>query len=154
MNKRKDYSMLYAALAGFTLFLLIVVWFVAHIDWEGHVTIPIEHLFPEGVQVIEERDSHEFRDGVAWVVVQIPPEAEREFVQLLREIGFTDAQMPEELQDKVRGDPDTSMAADIPNCLWRFKDETPEIVEGQITDYTLYLYDLDTSRLYYIEYDS
>ena len=79
--------MLYGALAGFTLFVLFAGWIFAHIDWDSHVGSPVVHLFPEGTQIIEERDSHGgfHGDGVAFLAAQIPQSSSEEFALLLQE---------------------------------------------------------------------
>lgn len=78
--------MLYGVLAGFTLFGLFAGWLFAHIDWNSHVGSPVDYLFPEGTQIIEERDSHGgfHGDGVAFLSAQIPPEASQDFAFLLQ----------------------------------------------------------------------
>lgn len=157
-KERRDFSMLYGVLAGFALFALVAVWIFAHIDWDSHVESPVDYLFPEGTQIIEERDSHGgfHGDGVAFLSAQIPVESSQGFAQLLREKGFTNVPISEELQDQLRGCSETCMAADIPNCLWWFQDESPKSNGSRdwFINYTLHLYDLDTSIYYYIEFDS
>ena len=71
MKGNRDYSMLYGVLAGFALFVLFVGWLIAHTDWDSHVGSPVDYLFPEGTQIIEERDSHGgfHGDCVAFCVV-------------------------------------------------------------------------------------
>ena len=84
MKGNRDYSMLYGVLAGFALFVLFVGWLIAHTDWDSHVGSPVDYLFPEGTQIIEERDSHGgfHGDGVAFLSAQIPPEASQDFALL------------------------------------------------------------------------
>lgn len=156
MNKKRDYSMLYGVLAGFTLFVLFAGWLFAHIDWDSHVGSPVDYLFPEGTQIIEERDSHGgfHGDGVAFLSAQIPPEASQDFAFLLQERNFTDLAVPEDIQYQLRIDPETCIAADIPNCLWWFEDESPADCLGEYTNYTFHAYDLDNGIYYYIEFDS
>jgi len=148
--------MLYGALAGFALFALLAGWLIAHTDRDGYVRSPLRYLFPEGTQIIEERDSHGgfHGDGVAFLAAQIPESASREFALLLQERNFTDLAVPEEIQYQLRIDPETCMAADISNSLWWFEDESPADCLGEYTNYTFHAYDLDTSIYYYIESDS
>lgn len=157
MKGNRDYSMLYGVLAGFALFVLFVGWLIAHTDWDSHVGSPVDYLFPEGTQIIEERDSHGgfHGDGVAFLSAQIPPEASQDFALLLQERNFTDLAVPEDIQYQLRIDPETCIAADISNSLWWFEDESPDDCLGEYTNYTFHAYDLDNGiYYYYIEFDS
>ena len=155
MRQKKDYSMLYGVLAGFAVFILVAGWFIIHIDRGNHVHVPIEHLFPEGTQVIEESDSHEFRDGTALAAVQIPPEASENFAQNLRRQNFVETPIAEDVQWTLTGVSEAEASLKVTNGLWYFSDDTPEQFRGeQYHNYTFMMYDLDTAICYYIEYDS
>ena len=156
MNRRRDLSMLYGALAGFALFVLLASWVFAHIDWGSHVGSPVDYLFPEGTQIIETRDSHGgfHGDGVAFLAAQIPPEDSQEFALSLQERNFTDGSIPEDIQYKLQIDPETRIVAEVSNSLWWFEDESPEDCFGEYTNYTFHAYDLDNAIYYYIEFDS
>jgi len=155
MRQKKDYSMLYGVLAGFAVFVLVAGWFITHIDQENHVRVPIEHLFPEGTQVIEESDSHEFRDGTALTVVRIPQETSENFAQELQRQNFVETPITESVQWALTGVPEAEASLKVTNGLWYFSDDTPEQFRGeQYHNYTFMIYDLDTAICYYIEYDS
>ena len=156
--KKRDGSMLWAALAGFALFVLLAAGINYMVDFGGqwHESTDFDRYFsfPEGTEY-EMTDSHGgfLGDGVTLLVAQIPQEASQEFVRLLQEKGFTDAPISEALREKVAGDPDTA-AVETANGLWWFEDDSPEGHEGSYMNYTFHMYDPDTCTYYYIEYDS
>lgn len=156
MRENRAHSILYGVLAGFALFGLFAGWVFTHIDWNDHGGAPMDHLFPDGTQLIEQCDSHGgfHGDGVAFLAVQIPPGTSAEFASLLQESGFTDMPLPEDIQYKLRIDPETCMAADIPNSLWWFEDQSPADCLGKYTNYTFHAYDPDNAVYYFIESDS
>ena len=155
MKPRKDRSMLYAVLTGFAVFTLISGWLIAHNEQETHVRIPIDYLFPGGTQIIDESDSHEFRDGTALAVARIPQESSENFAQELQRQNFVETPIAEDVQWALTGVPEAETSLKVTNGLWYFSDDTPEQFRGkQYHNYTFMIYDLDTAICYYIEYDS
>ena len=155
MKRKRDFAMLYAVLAGFLLFFgipfTLIVWATVREDNRPY------RLLPDGAQIIEQRDSHGgfLGDGVSFMSVQIPLKDSAEFVQQLKEKGFTDAPVPEDIRGKVSGDKETCEAADIAHALWWFRDDSPDdVCLLCYTNYTFQIYDLNTGIYYYIEYDS
>ena len=152
-KKQKDFSMLYAALAGFTLFVLLVSWFVARMDWSNPAG-PIYGILPDGYQIVEDSDTHTFRDGTRTFIVKIPSEASDSFAATLEEKGFVNTPLPDDIYQKVKGDPEVKVVTTVTNGLWWFKDDSPEDIWGEYTNYDLHVYDLDTGIYYYFESDS
>lgn len=145
--------MLYSALAGFTLFVLLVSWFIAHTDWSS-LAGPVYSILPDGYQIIEDRDTHTFRDGTRIFVVKIPPEASDSFAASLQEKGFVNTPLTDDIYQKVKGDPEVEVVTSVTNGLWWIKDDSPEDDQGEYTNYDLHVYDLDTRTYYYFESDS
>ncbi len=160
MKRKRDFAMLYASLAGFLLFVVLPIGCVSLLvrsSEETHVSSPVSRLLPDGAQIIEERDSHGgfHGDGVSFLSVQIPMKDSAEFVQQLKEKGFTDAPVPEDIRGKLSGDKETCAAANIAHALWWFRDDSPDdVCLFCYTNYTFQIYDLNTGIYYYIEYDS
>ena len=152
-KQQKDFSMLYGALAGFTLFVLLVGWFVARTDWSSPAG-PIYGILPDGYQIVEDSDTHTFRDGTRTFIVKIPSEASDSFVASLEEKGFVNTPLPDDIYQKVKGDPEVKVVTTVTNGLWWFKDDSPEDIWGEYTNYDLHIYDLDTGIYYYFESDS
>lgn len=153
MKGRRDYSMLYGALAGFTLFVLLVSWFIAHTDWSSPAR-PVYGILPDGYQIIEDRDTRTFRDGTRVFIAKIPSEASDSFAASLQEKGFADTPLPDDIYQKVKGDPEVKVVTSVTNGLWWLKDDSPEDDQGEYTNYDLHVYDLDTRTYYYFESDS
>ena len=157
--KKKGLAMCYAALIGLIWIAFRVLPRLAlpvFVIWAITTPSTIGIDFPEGTQIIEERDSHGgfLGDGVTLIAAQIPPETSEDFIQILWEKGFTDAPISEDIRYKLQNDPETCMAAEVFNGLWWFEEESPADCLGEYTNYTFHAYDLDTSIYYYIEYDS
>ena len=153
MKERRDYSMLYGALAGFTLFVLLVSWFIAHTDWSSPAG-PVYSILPDGYQIIEDRDTHTFRDGTRIFVVKIPSEASDSFAVSLQEKGFVNTPLTDDIYQKVKSDSEVEVVTSVTNGLWWIKDDSPEDDQGEYTNYDLHVYDLDTRTYYYFESDS
>ena len=145
--------MLYGALAGFTLFVLLVGWFVARTDWSSPAG-PMYGILPDGYQIVEDSDTHTFRDGTRTFIVKIPSEASDSFAAALEEKGFVNTPLPDDIYQKVKGDPEVKVVTTVTNGLWWFKDDSPEDIWGKYTNYDLHIYDLDTGIYYYFESDS
>jgi len=152
-KQQKDFSMLYGALAGFTLFVLLVGWFVARTDWSSPAG-PMYGILPDGYQIVEDSDTHTFRDGTRTFIVKIPSEASDSFAAALEEKGFVNTPLPDDIYQKVKGDPEVKVVTTVTNGLWWFKDDSPEDIWGEYTNYDLHVYDLDTGIYYYFESDS
>jgi len=152
-KQQKDFSMLYGALAGFTLFVLLVGWFVARTDWSSPAG-PMYGILPDGYQIVEDSDTHTFRDGTRTFIVKIPSEASDSFAAALEEKGFVNTPLPDDIYQKVKGDPEVKVVTTVTNGLWWFKDDSPEDIWGEYTNYDLHIYDLDTGIYYYFESDS
>ncbi|MBQ2830872.1 MAG: hypothetical protein IJF15_07670 [Oscillospiraceae bacterium] len=153
MKRKRDFTMLYAVLAGFLLFYGIPITLIV---WSA-VSEDDRIFFPETAQIIEQRDSHGgfLGDGVSFMSVQIPLKDSAEFVQQLKENGFTDEPVPESIRKKVRGDEETCAAADIAHAIWWFRNDHVDSVSPSVyTNYTFRVYDLNTGIYYFIEYDS
>ena len=159
MKRKRDFVMLYAALAGFALFVALPVGCVSLLvinsDEEVHVSSPVSHLFPEGTRIIKEYDTHEFRDGTAVLEAYIPAEGRAAFVQALARRGFVKTPLIEKAQRAMRGDPEARRMLQVTNGLWHFIDETWEpSAGGYCENYTFMIYDFESGVFYYIESDS
>ena len=153
MKESRDYSMLYGALAGFTLYVLLVGWFVARTDGSSPAG-PMYGILPDGYQIVEDSDTHTFRDGTRTFIVKIPSEASDSFAVSLKEKGFVNTPLTDDIYQKVKGDPEVKVVTTVTNGLWWFKDDSPEDIWGEYTNYDLHIYDLDTGIYYYFESDS
>ena len=149
MKRKRDFSMLYGTLAGFILLVLIndalLPWYECS-DFERLFT------FPEGTPY-HMKDTHGgfHADGETVLVAQIPPESAQDFVQVLREKGFTDAPLPEDIRQHISYHHEISAATEVSNGLWWFQDES--LTWGDFIDYAFHMYDLDTRIYYYIKYN-
>jgi len=152
MKAKRDYSLLYGVLAGFSLFVLFGGWFVVH-TVRNSPPGPFYGMFPDGYQVIEDRDTHFFRDGTRVLVLQIPAEASDSFATLLQENGFEKTPLPDPISWTVEGDPEVEAVTVVTNGLWWFHDRSPEDWGGY-SNYDLHVYDLDTGIYYLVESDS
>ena len=156
MKQTRDYSTLYAALAGFVLFLAVLLLMTDHFSpWHDSTDFDRYFPFPEGTQY-QQTDSHGsfLGDGVTFLTAQIPRESSPAFLQTLQEKGFTDSPLPQDIREKAANHPETASAATAAQCLWWFEDESPEDTREKYTNYTLHIYDPVACVYYYIEYDS
>ena len=145
----------YAVLVGVVALVLLAGWLVTHKDNENYIHTPINYMLPEGFQIIEMSDTHEFRDGTTFVAAYIPPDASEAFVQKLQERNFVGTPIAEEVKWELSGVSEAEATLNVVNGLWHFKDDTPEEFRGEwCYDYTVMIYDLDTNIFYYIESDS
>lgn len=152
-KEQRDFSMLYGVLAGIALFALVAGWIITHTDWDSPAG-SVYDIFPDGYQIVEDRDSRTFRDGTKVFIVKIPSESSDSFSVSLREKGFVNMPLPDDIYQTVSGDPEIGAAADISNGLWWFKDRSPKEDRGKYTNYTLHIYNLDTCVYDYFESDS
>ena len=150
--------MLYGALAGFILFvggfILLVLINDALLPWYECSDFERLFSFPEGTPY-RMKDTHGgFRgDGETILVAQIPPESSQDFVQVLREKGFTDAPLPEDIRQEISYHHEISAAAEVSNGLWWFQNESLTRDRSGFTNYAFHMYDLDTRIYYYIEHN-
>ena len=155
-NKRR--SIFYRILAGCILLALVCiayhvgVVYDASLPWYKHTDFERYFSFPVGTPY-HKTDTHGgfHGDGVTTIVAQIPPESSQEFIQILWEKGFTDAPIPKDVRQEISYVHEVNGIADISNGLWWFRDESPSKYEGDFTDYTFHMYDLDTYTYYFIE---
>ena len=155
MKQKKNPMLRYAVLVGVVALVLLAGWLVTHKDNENYIHTPINYMLPEGFQIIEMSDTHEFRDGTTFVAAYIPPDASEAFVQKLQERNFVGTPIAEEVKWELSGVSEAEATLNVVNGLWHFKDDTPEQFRGErCYDYTVMMYDLDTSIFYYIESDS
>ena len=124
--KNRDHSMLLAVIVGFLLFAggFAALTYIRDFwgSWYNSRDFDRYFSFPEGTEY-EHTDSHGgfLGDGVTTIVAQIPAGSSQEFIQVLWEKGFTNAQLPDDIYQKVIGDPETEAAA-IMDGLWWFGD--------------------------------
>ena len=155
MKQKKNPMLRYAVLVGVVALVLLAGWLVTHKDNENYIHTPINYMLPEGFQIIEMSDTHEFRDGTTFVAAYIPPDASEAFVQKLQERNFVGTPIAEEVKWELSGVSEAEATLNVVNGLWHFKDDTPEEFRGEwCYDYTVMIYDLDTNIFYYIESDS
>ena len=159
MKRKRDFSMLYGALAGFILlvggFILLALINDALLPWYECSDFERLFTFPEGTPYhLKNTHGGFLGDGVTVLTAQIPLESSQDFVQVLWEKGFTDSPVPEDIRKEISNDPDTNMVPEVSNCLWWFQDESPDKSRDWYTNYTFHMYDLDTCTYYYIEYDT
>ncbi len=97
------------------------------------------------------KDTHGgFRgEGETFLVAQIPLESSRDFVQVLREKGFTDTPLPEDIRQHISYHHEISAVTEVSNGLWWFQDES--LTSGDFIEYAFHMYDLDTRLYYYIK---
>ena len=154
MKRKRDFSMLYGALAGFVLLVggLILAFSILNASLPWYECSDFEHLFsfPEGTPYRMKDDHGGFRgEGETILVALIPPESAQDFVQVLREKGFTDTPLPEDIRQHISYHHEISAATEVSNGLWWFQDES--LTWGDFIDYAFHMYDLDTRIYYYIE---
>ena len=155
MKQKKNHTLRYTVLAVGAVLILALGWLIARTDKMDHVHTPIDYLLPEGTQIIQESDSHEFRDGTTFVAAHIPSEASEAFARKLQERSFTETPITEDVLWELTGVQEAEAALDVVNGLWYFRDDTPEQFQGErCYNYTFMIYDLNTCICYYIEYDS
>ena len=160
-ERNKSHSIFYRVLAITLLLALahityhIGVVYNASLSWYEHTDYERYFSFPIGTPY-HKTDTHGgfHGDGVTTIVAQIPPESAQDFVQILWEKGFTDTPMPKNIRQEISYVHEVNGITDISNGLWWFRDGSPTGHEGDFTDYTFHMYDLDTCTYYYIEYDS
>lgn len=155
MNQKKDPILRFAVLVWVVALVLLAGWLITHKDNENYRHTPINYLRPEGFQIIEMSDTHEFRDGTTFVAAYIPPEASEAFAQKLQGRNFVETPITEDVIWELSGVSEAEATLNVVNGLWHFKDDTPEQFLGErCYDYTVMIYDLDTGIFYYIESDS
>ncbi len=147
--------MLYGVLGGLGLFVLLPLFTVLFFKGVGYIYSKAHPFYPEGTQLTRTDDRGFRAGGAATDTAYIPPEASEEFAQKLREDGFQESPIPENIQLQLRYVSEAETAAHIINGLWYFKDETPEEFQGKYChNYLFKIYDLDACIYYSIEYDS
>ena len=135
--------------------VLLAGWLITRKDNEDYIHTPINYLLPEGFQIIEMSDTHEFRDGVTFVAARISPETSEAFAQKLQGRNFVETPITEDVRWELDGIYETEAALNVVNGLWHFEDETPEQFRGeQCYNYTFMIFDVDTGIFYYVESDS
>ena len=158
MKQKRDFSMLYGALAGFVLlvggFILLVMINDALLPWYECSDFERLFSFPEGTPY-RMKDTHEgfHADGETILVAQISPESSQDFIQVLREKGFTDAPLPEDIRQEISFRHEVSAAIEVSNGLWWFQGEPLIRNRRSFTDYAFHMYDLDTRIYYYIKHN-
>ena len=111
MKAKRDYSMLYAVLAGVLLFSVVVgCWFQSD-------TRPIPDIPAGGIWREVDTFGGFPAEGIEMDVYQIPEEKMDEFFEQLRELGFERTPFPEEVRKRLAGDSDTAMLVEVSNGL-------------------------------------
>ena len=145
--KNKDRSMLYAALIGFALFVLVPALLVVSFLYTYS---PAPPFFPEGSQIDRRSTLGWPGTGASVTIGNIPPEASEEFEQKLRERGFVETPISEPVPRQDSLDKlDAPLA--VTNGLWLI-DKEPEDPYDYVSC-TLRVYDLDTCTYYSVTYD-
>lgn len=157
MKRVKDYSMFYAVLAGFLMFILPICLLEGFIVWSNNTPSTLGVSLPEGTKIIEQTDTHKglFRKkGVAVSVVQIPLESRYEFEQLLVEANFWDGPIGYDVSVEMEGMEEIATLLKAENILWTYRDEAIAFAEEPFSDYFIAVYDVETGICGCVEYDS
>jgi len=160
MKQKRDFSMLYAALAGFLLFcsplfLLLLGMFLS--EWSARIPSSISMSFPEGTQITEQADTHQgfFRQkGTSIVVAQIPAEHAHAFGEQLRSEEFIVFPPLDHVQEILKTTDAAAPFLDDKHVLWFYRDEALAFVEEPFSDYFAATYDEETGLYCGVEYDS
>jgi len=149
MKKPRDFSMLYAVLAGFVLFLAV---------WLLMTSGPPIVSLPAGSRTSTIDTFGGFPAyGIELDIVSIPEAETKAFIRQLQEKEFQELPLPEDLWYTLHLDPDTQFLADVSNGLWRFEnrdshDDDGGMLNGIYTHFTLLLYDKDSHTYYDLLY--
>ncbi|WP_312634641.1 hypothetical protein [Oscillibacter sp.] len=156
MAQKQDHSMLYGALGGFGLFVLLPLLNALYFTWVEYTHSEDRIVFPAGTQVTRTNDYDGFpANGTATITAHILPDKSEEFAQQLQKNGFQESPIPENIQLQLRYVSEAEAAAQVTNDLWYFQDDTPkEFSGGDCLNYTFEICDLDACIYYSIEYDS
>jgi len=157
MKHAKDYSMLYAALAGFLIFALPICLLAGFIIWSNNTPSTLEVAFPEGTKIIEQSDTHQglFRkEGVAIVVAKVPQEKIQSFGQQLQDEGFIEFPPLDHVREVLENVEAVAPILEAERVLWTYRDEAVAFVEEPFSDYFAAAYDMETGICCWVEYDS
>ena len=151
MKRKRDFTMLYAVLAGFAFFVILPIVVVCVI---GYPTEPSVSL-PTGsrIQTVDTFGGFPAY-GIEMHIVQIPPEKSEEFEKHLREEGFFQMPLPADVHETISFDSDTEMLAGISNGLWWFENRGSGDgkVGGIYENFDLLIFDFDTCTYYDLHY--
>ena len=145
MKQKRDLSMLYAALAGFVLFLGGA--------WLFFSSGPPSVSLPAGSRTSTIDTFGGFPAyGVELETVIIPETEAPGFVLQLQEKGFQELPLPKDLVYTLRSDSNTRALANVSNGLWRFENHASDADGGKLsgiyTHFSLCLYDMDSFTYY------
>jgi len=145
MKQKKDYSMLYAAIAGFLIFVLPPCLLAGFVVWSNNAPSTLGVPFPEGTEIIEQFDTHQglFRKkGVAVSIVQIPQEAQPAFEESLLAENFWDGPIGYDVSKGLESVENSAAILKAENILWTYRDEAIALAEKPFSDYFAAIYDL------------
>ena len=160
MKQKKDFSMLYAVLAGFVLFCFPIFLYLIGLllsVWSSRIPSDIGTPFPEGTQIVEQIDTHQgfFRQtGVSIVVAQIPAEHALSFGEQLRAEEFIVFTPLDHVQEVLKTADAAAPFLEGKYILWTYRDEALALVEEAYSDYFAAMYDEETGLYCGVEYDS
>lgn len=154
MKQKKDLVMLYAAMAGYAVFvlpavLLLLILFAPADRTERWVDTP----YPEGTQIIQEVGTRRrwLREGGdAVIVAQIPPEAAEKFGEEMQ-WGLWSAPPSRRLREVMADVEGVSEVLDSERLLWKYYVITDHVVEGPHKEYCAEAYDPETGIYCYLE---
>ena len=149
MKAKRDFSMLYGALAGFFLFACLFGFWI----WSDETPDPD---IPAGSRHWEVDTMEGFPVyGIEMDIYLIPEDRAEEFAKQLLEIGFEPPPLPSALQETLAFDSDTSMLSEVSHGLWWFENHDPEggkTPYGHYTNFHLKLYDMESCAYYNLRY--
>ena len=142
--KKKDRSMLYAALIGFALFALIPALLIGILSF---LFSQPSSFFPEGTEVEVIDNIGGFPAfGTKKIVAHIPPEHSEAFAQKLRESGYVSTPVSPAVHSIDRYGDLSGLYSK--NGLWCIYDDTSKNYPERWKSFTFELYDLDTCTYY------
>jgi hypothetical protein len=153
LNWKRSVSVFVKALVVFVLAFQVFLRYYHSLPWyEQRMNYATYFSFPE--RTIDHTSvsiSGFLADKRTTLVAHISPEKSRAFIETLREKGFSESTVPEDIQEMIACDSETRIVAGVTG-LWWFQDESLKGFWAKYADYTFHIYDPETYTYYYIEY--
>ncbi len=129
-----------------------------YIVWGSSAPVELDIPFPEGTEIVEQRDTHKglFRtEGTAVTIAIIPQEHRDEFSEKLQECGFSLGQPSDEANALLRAaeHPGVDDARFSSWVLWTYQRAQVNTSSEPIPDSFTAIYDPDTGVCCCVEYD-
>ena len=147
MKTKRDYSVLYAALAGFIL-CAVLLGGLFRPDKTPAPDIPMGSICWK----VDTFDGFP-AEGIEMDAYQIPKDKMDKFFEQLVGVGFEETPFPQRLRERLAGDSDTAMLAEVSNGLWWCRENVTIGEEiGRYDDFNFSLYDAENGIYYELLY--